>query len=160
MSTPDLVRRTGARVVLLDPAGRVLLLRGRDPTSPDSAPYWFTVGGGLEPGETSRQGAVRELSEETGLVLAEAELSGPVWHEVAEFGVGGRSYCQDQEFFVGHVAGAVEVDLSGRGEVELASIDQHRWWSVEELEVTAETVYPVELPTLVRAAAAGAPDGG
>ena len=43
----DPVPRTGARVLLLDARGRVLLLRGHDPATPDRS-YWFTVGGGLD----------------------------------------------------------------------------------------------------------------
>jgi 8-oxo-dGTP pyrophosphatase MutT (NUDIX family) len=38
------------------------------------AGYWHTVAGEREPGETSAEGALRELREETGLV---AELAGP-----------------------------------------------------------------------------------
>lgn len=41
--------RTSARVVLLDEQDRVLLMRGHDPKTPD-LPFWFTVGGGIEPG--------------------------------------------------------------------------------------------------------------
>jgi len=158
MSPPDLVLRTGARVLLLDAAGRVLLLRGRDPHRPDAPAYWFTVGGGLEPGESPRQGARRETREETGILLRDADLAGPVWREVAEFDFGGRPYRQDQEFFVARV-GCAEVDTSGFHDVERGSIDAHRWWTADELDTTAETVYPRGLARLVREAlgvAAGA----
>ena len=59
------VRRHGVRVLLLDAAGRVLLLHGHDPRSP-RVEYWFTVGGGVEPGESDRAAASREVFEETG----------------------------------------------------------------------------------------------
>jgi 8-oxo-dGTP pyrophosphatase MutT (NUDIX family) len=36
--------------------------------------YWHTIAGGVEPGETAAQAALRELCEETGL---EAELAAP-----------------------------------------------------------------------------------
>ncbi len=36
---------------------------------------WEFVGGGTLSGETTLQGAVRELSEETGIIIAESELS-------------------------------------------------------------------------------------
>ncbi|WP_435246434.1 NUDIX domain-containing protein [Streptomyces sp. NRRL F-5630] len=58
--------RYTADVVVLDDAGRVLLIeRGWDPYEG----AWALPGGHLDPGETSRQAAVRELAEETGLDL-------------------------------------------------------------------------------------------
>ena len=56
-------RRAG-RVILLDPAGSVLLMRYDD--GPPNGPHWNTPGGGLEPGEDYPAGALRELAEETG----------------------------------------------------------------------------------------------
>ncbi len=57
--------RPAARVLCLDPAGRVLLLRWRDPA--EGAIFWEPPGGGLEPGESPLAAARRELHEETGL---------------------------------------------------------------------------------------------
>src|ERR1700733_4365493 len=67
-STEPALRRAG-RVLVIDPAGRVLLLQGFDPAEPDS-PFWFTIGGGLDEGEHSAQAALRELREEAGIVAA------------------------------------------------------------------------------------------
>ena len=58
--------RRAARVILLDEADRLLLVRGHDTDQPDRG-WWFTVGGGIGVGETSRDAAVREMREETGL---------------------------------------------------------------------------------------------
>jgi 8-oxo-dGTP pyrophosphatase MutT (NUDIX family) len=55
--------------------GEVLLLR----RVPSKGGYWHVVAGGIEPGESPREAAVRELREETGLV---AELGESV--EVVE----------------------------------------------------------------------------
>src|SRR5690606_28107491 len=52
--------RRAARVILLDDADRLLLVRGHD-AGETSRSWWFTVGGGLEPGEDVRAGALREL---------------------------------------------------------------------------------------------------
>src|SRR5699024_11463528 len=59
-----------ARVLVFDAAGRVLLVRGHDADQVDRT-WWFTIGGGIEPGETPRQAAVRELQEEAGISAAE-----------------------------------------------------------------------------------------
>lgn len=57
------VTRRSARAVLLD--GRDLLLIKR--TRPGEPPYWVTIGGGVEPGDSSLEDAVRrEVLEEIG----------------------------------------------------------------------------------------------
>ena len=48
-------------VVVPDDQGRILLIRRVDNK------YWSTPGGGMEPGESVRQAASREVSEETGI---------------------------------------------------------------------------------------------
>ncbi len=139
--------RRAARVLLVDAANRVLLLRGFDPATPE-ARYWFTIGGGLNPGETPAEGAARETYEEVGLQLSPAEVGEPVWHDTTEFSFEGRWYRQQQDFYLVRVD-AWEADVSGRDEVELRSTDQHRWWSVPELLATDERYYPAELPELL-----------
>ena len=42
--------RLTARVVMLDPKDRVLLMQGRLPGRPDGPAFWFTIGGGVEDG--------------------------------------------------------------------------------------------------------------
>jgi 8-oxo-dGTP pyrophosphatase MutT (NUDIX family) len=53
-------------VLLVDIRGR-LLMQLRDERAPVSPSQWSLVGGGIEPGETPKEGARRELFEETGL---------------------------------------------------------------------------------------------
>jgi ADP-ribose pyrophosphatase YjhB (NUDIX family) len=50
-----------ASVVVPDDQGRILLIRRVDNN------YWSIPGGGMEPGESVRQAASREVSEETGI---------------------------------------------------------------------------------------------
>ncbi|WP_229899595.1 NUDIX domain-containing protein, partial [Streptomyces capoamus] len=52
--------RKVARVVLLDPEDRILLLHGHEPDDP-ADDWWFTPGGGLEGAETREEAALREL---------------------------------------------------------------------------------------------------
>jgi aspartyl/glutamyl-tRNA(Asn/Gln) amidotransferase C subunit len=134
-------------VLLIDARDRVLLLHGSDPATPE-LPYWFTIGGGLDEGESDREGAVRELREESGLRAGPHDLVGPVHHEVTEFPFDGRWYRQDQVFFVLRVS-AWTVDTSGFEPIEVATVDGHRWWSAAELRATDETYYPPELADLL-----------
>ncbi|HET9257284.1 MAG TPA: NUDIX domain-containing protein [Pseudonocardiaceae bacterium] len=70
--------RVSARVLLLDQADRVLLLHVRDPAEPERH-WWELPGGGVEPSETLAQAAIRELAEETGIVLPELMLGQRWW---------------------------------------------------------------------------------
>ncbi|WP_329108352.1 NUDIX domain-containing protein [Micromonospora sp. NBC_01699] len=144
--------RRAARVLLLDGADRVLLFHGWDPARPEHR-YWFTPGGGLDPDESPTEGAVRELAEETGLRLTPDQIGQAVWQEVTEFPFDGRWYRQEQDFFLVRVPAerpAFEVDTAGFDQIERDSIDEHRWWSVADIERTDDRVYPTELPALLR----------
>jgi signal peptidase I len=146
--------RRAARVVLVDHADRILLLRGCDPARPGPR-WWFTPGGGLHPGESTADGAVRELFEETGLRVTPGELGEPVWHQVTQFSFDNRQYRQEQDFYLVRVA-EWQVDTAGFNAEERATIDEHRWWSAAELDATDEIVYPENLVDLVRRLTGGA----
>lgn len=143
---PDPVRRTAARVLLLDDAGRVLLLSGTDPRA--GANWWFTPGGGVESGEDLVQAAVREVAEETGLQLAPGDLVGPIWRRTARFAFVGVDYEQTEFYFAARSAGPVgpdQLDTSGRTELEHRTLTGHRWWEHRDLLEMRDQVFPVEL---------------
>jgi 8-oxo-dGTP pyrophosphatase MutT (NUDIX family) len=142
-----IIRRAG-RVLVVDAAGRVLLLHGFNPARRDQ-PYWFTVGGGAQPGESLAQAAARELFEETGISIRPDDLGEPVWHEVAEFDFEGKWFRQDQDFFFLRV-GSPKVRADALTDEEAAVVTGHGWWTIAELESTDESFYPVELPGLLR----------
>jgi 8-oxo-dGTP pyrophosphatase MutT (NUDIX family) len=147
MSESELIERRAARVLVVDAAGRVLMLRGFDPENPDVR-YWFTVGGGLEPCETLEQAAVRELAEETGLRVDTAALGEPVWNDVAEFPFDGRRYRQEQAWFLLRVD-FLDVDRSGFDETERATVDTVTWWAPRDFQTATEPYYPPDLPALL-----------
>lgn len=125
----------------------VLLLRGVDSTTPEREPWWFTPGGGLEPGETPREAAQREVKEETGHTLE--SVTGPVYEQEMDFAFEGVQLHQYEQFFVAHVHDFAP-SSEGWTELEKRTMLESRWWSLDELEHTAETIYPEVLASLVR----------
>jgi 8-oxo-dGTP pyrophosphatase MutT (NUDIX family) len=139
-------RRSG-RVVLLDPADRVLLFEAVDPERPER-PFWLTPGGGSDPGEDVRAAASRELAEETGLAVPPDRLVGPVWQRSAVYRFDGRTHVADEYFFLARTT-TTEVDTSGFEPLEAATVRQHRWWTAAELASTPAVVYPAQLAELL-----------
>lgn len=141
--------RRAARVIVVGPGPSVLLLRGFD-VEQCTRTWWFTPGGGLEPGETERVAAARELFEESGLWLRADELTGPVAMRSAEFPYFGRRCRQDEVLFFAELAYTAAVHTGGWTAVERASVSALRWWHLDELAGTTETIYPPALPELTR----------
>jgi 8-oxo-dGTP pyrophosphatase MutT (NUDIX family) len=139
-----------ARVLLFDPLGRLLLLKGRLPSAPDAPGWWFTVGGGIEPGESVREAALREIAEETGFatvtlgdILFETDQ---VLHDRKQRPVRHRS-----TFLFARCEGG-EPSREGWQALEREFVDDIRWWTLEDLAALTEPVYPVDLSARVRAA--------
>lgn len=141
--------RSAARVLLLDGDGRVLLVRGHDPEAPEAAGWWFTPGGGLEAGEDAHAAAARETFEETGHRVD--DLHGPVARRSSVFRFQGRLIEQREVYFVSHVD-AFEPSSAGWTELEQRVLSGSRWWTLDELRATEETVYPETLAELVATA--------
>ncbi|MBO0831581.1 MAG: DUF3866 family protein, partial [Actinobacteria bacterium] len=67
------LERSCVRVVLRDRGGRILLFRAT--LASRAAEHWWELpGGGIEPGESYAEAAVRELGEETGLQITPADV--------------------------------------------------------------------------------------
>ncbi|MFF8964740.1 NUDIX hydrolase [Streptomyces globisporus] len=138
--------RKVARVVLLDPADRVLLLHGHEPDDPADT-WWFTPGGGLEGDETREQAARRELAEETG--ITDIELGPLLWTRICSFPFDGRRWDQDEWYYLARTQQTATAP-QGLTDLELRSVAGLRWWTSAELLVTRETVYPTRLAELLR----------
>jgi 8-oxo-dGTP pyrophosphatase MutT (NUDIX family) len=152
------IRRQTARVLPVDDEGRVLLLHGWDPHHPDR-PFWFTIGGAADPGESLRDAGARELYEETRISVEPERLGEPIAENSIEFSWGGHRIAQDQVFYAVAV-GSVAVSLEGLDLWERATTDRYGWLTAEDLagdgpgnEQGERPAHP-DIPDLIRAAAA------
>jgi 8-oxo-dGTP pyrophosphatase MutT (NUDIX family) len=147
----DVMHRTTGRVLPVNPDGRVLLLHGWVPERPEE-PFWFTVGGAAEDGESVRDAAARELREEAGISVDPASLGEPLASNTIEFTWGHRRIVQRQTFYAVAVPHG-EVSFAGQDIWERDTIDAHGWFTADELIATGEAGHP-DIPGLIRAAAA------
>ncbi|MFD6415880.1 NUDIX domain-containing protein [Streptomyces sp. NPDC060194] len=146
-------RHATARVLCVDAADRVLLMRWRDPVG--GKLIWEPPGGGVEAGESLLVAARRELVEETGLdpggvIDRWAPVQRDMWWNGLHY-TGTEHYCAarfDRE--------QPPLGQDGLQPDELASLDATAWVPWDEVRALAD---PVEPPQLLAVLAALLPDG-
>jgi ADP-ribose pyrophosphatase YjhB (NUDIX family) len=136
--------RRAARVAVLDPDGAVFLFRY---DNDEVGVHWALPGGGLEGDESPREGALRELREETGWTDLEP---GPLLcTSERDFTYGDIPVHQYEHIYVTH---GPRRDPAGP-HVTAVHTDEGiltwRWWTREELAEAPEPVWPPELARLL-----------
>lgn len=139
--------RSAARVIITD-GYRVLLLADTDPGLPGTR-WWVTPGGGIDAGETALAAAVREVAEETGLVVDPARLLGPVATRTVVHGYSDQVLTQTESFFVLRVAEPFDPDAAGLTPDEQITLDGWAWQPLDDLDGVSEPVWPSNLVALV-----------
>lgn len=144
------IERSVVRLVVLDAQGRLLLFHTRDACIPDLGTWWELPGGGIEPGETYRDAAVRELREETGIIADRSHIGPPTWRRRASFRYRQARRLQDEVVVTVrlHTPGP-GIDESQRLDYEKEDYFGYRWWPVPELLTSSECFYPGKLPALL-----------
>ncbi|MDJ0760992.1 MAG: NUDIX domain-containing protein [Woeseiaceae bacterium] len=139
----ELRYRPSSRLLILDPANRVLLLNFRfTTTSGHLKVFWATPGGGLEGDETFEQAAMRELIEETG-------IAAPIGPQVAQRDSiyelpDGETVRADERFFLVRTERTV-VSNQSQSALEQRVIIAHRWWTASDISNSTELIYPQDL---------------
>jgi 8-oxo-dGTP pyrophosphatase MutT (NUDIX family) len=137
--------RPVARVLLLGPGARLLLLLGQEVLGGHQ--WWVTPGGGLEKDESFEQAAQRELFEETGI---QTEIGPWVWTRRHAYSFNGQWYDQYERFFVARTSKThvrpLRPDSYGQS---------FRWWTLRDLAVAADDFAPRRLPELWPSVARG-----
>lgn len=137
-------QRNAARLLVINPAHQVLLFRFQHKGDAlDGRDYWATPGGGVEDGETFEAAAIRELREETGLRV---DTVGDCVSE-RHFSMmlpSGETVLSVEHYFMVHTA-SEQLSREGWTIDEARVMTEHKWWSVTELQATAETFWPEKL---------------
>ncbi|MET7652688.1 MULTISPECIES: bifunctional GNAT family N-acetyltransferase/NUDIX hydrolase [unclassified Streptomyces] len=136
--------RRAARVAVVDPQGSVFLFGYHNA---EVGKHWALPGGGLEEGESPREGALRELREETGWADLEPGPLLCTWeHDFTRMNI---LVSQHEHIYVttGPHREPGGPDLAASHATD--GILGWRWWTREELAQEAEPVWPPGLARLI-----------
>jgi len=139
----SLAERPAARILLMDPAGRVLLFRF---VAADRPPFWATPGGAVDPGESYAEAARRELIEETGI---HADPGPEIFRRVVEFvTLEGVPVLADERYFLIRTD-ATEIDTALHTDLERRVMQHWQWFDREAIAAHHELIYPEDLSQIL-----------
>ena len=149
-STVPLRERPAARLLVLDGEHRLLLFRFAFRTGALAGEVYWATPGGVEPGESFAEAAVRELREETGLPCpANAPMLGERRFAMK---MPDGEWVRARERFFAVRAGSASLSRDGWTPHEVEVLAEHRWWSRAELAVPGVPIYPEDIVAFYDAA--------
>lgn len=145
--------RRSVKILLFNDKKELLLICVEDPKTSavdgtHQKRFWAPVGGGIDPGETMLEAAVRELEEETGLTEGDVTFGQHVWFGQFDYLFLGERFTAKQDFIIAHTK-KTEINFDNLTEEERIIVTDARWFSVEDLKNCKDTVYPVILADLL-----------
>ncbi|OKL49965.1 NUDIX domain-containing protein [Boudabousia marimammalium] len=145
------LRKTSTRVVVLQ-GDQIVLLKGFDVNDSARRPWLYTIGGNVEPGESTTQAGIREIKEELGLQITTDELFGPVYQREAWRDFAEAPYAVTETYYWVRIPEAVQFSNHGWSESERSSTLGIVTLSLPQLQTFCSgggEVFPPCLPDLV-----------
>lgn len=153
-----ILERDAVRVVVRDSEDRILLFHTREVTAPELGEWWELPGGGIDEGETYRHTAVRELQEETGILVSPGQVGEPTWRRTSSFRHRRLRHLQHEVVVEVRLdVPGTAIDESGRLDYEQEDYFGFRWWPIVDIVASVEHFYPGRLPALLPPFLAGEP---
>lgn len=134
--------RLSARLLVLDAAGRILLV----PVTDVEGSWWDLPGGGVEAGETTAAAAVRETLEETGYAVPADLLGPPCWEGEVVFRWLGRWHWSRQVVHPARATGLPDPIAVSFTAEEAGTHGRARWWAPADLAAGRVAVPPFGRP--------------
>ena len=149
--------RLSAKAFVVDGAGRLLLLDCTDPARP-ALRWWELPGGGVEPGEDEVTATVREVLEETGLVVDPAAVGPLVWTQESTFLHRGErrwTRCHGRVVRMDATPEAAPQAVLALTDDEQGTILGQRWFAPAELVASRDRFFPRNVVSLLPRVLAG-----
>jgi 8-oxo-dGTP diphosphatase len=148
---PELRIRKAARAIVINDFNEIIMIKHHDKTAanplhPGILEFWIPPGGGVEEYESFEAAAIRELKEETGLIIE--SISDCIFKQSLELNFGPELIKSDERFFFARIPGRPSPTFANAYTTE--NIVNVRWWSLPEIEASSETFFPIGLAKLMR----------
>lgn len=141
--------RNSVKLILLNEKNELLLMstddsgiKGKEGNY--NGRFWQMVGGKIEEGETLREGAYRELFEETGLTEEQVELGEPAWYGEVDLMMHGVLTKVKQSFVPARTKSS-NVSLENLTDEEKPVCTKLEWFSLDKIKNCPDIIYPVLL---------------
>ena len=137
--------RNSVKLILLNERNELLLMSTDDKGIQGkkgnyNGRFWQMVGGKIEEGETLREGAYRELFEETGLTREQVVIGEPAWYGEVDLMMHGVLTTVKQSFVPARTTSS-NVSLTNLTEEEKPVCTKLEWFSLEKIQNDTERDY-------------------
>ena len=141
------IKRYAARLLIFNGLNQALLLSTRDASNSEFLNSWEIPGGGINQGESIAEAAVREVYEETGIIINLESVSKPLWLRCVLYTYRGEKRLQHEAICVTKIKESKpRISFSNREPFEVEDHELMKWWTLEEVMSSDALFYPRSLP--------------